>query len=57
LGNEAQYIALALSTYICILSHEKIILGGGVMKRKHFFFNLAKVMLNIKRLYPIQYDQ
>lgn len=30
---EAHYIALALTYYICILSPERIILGGGVMER------------------------
>lgn len=30
---EAQYIALALVNYICTLSPEKIILGGGVMQQ------------------------
>jgi fructokinase len=30
---EAHYIALALVNYICILSPERIILGGGVMER------------------------
>lgn len=34
---EAYYIGLALSDYILILSPEKIILGGGVMKQKHLF--------------------
>ena len=31
---EAKYISLALINYICILSPERIILGGGVMKQK-----------------------
>jgi fructokinase len=30
---EAHYIALALTYYICILSPERIILGGGIMER------------------------
>jgi fructokinase len=30
---EAHYIALALTSYICILSPRRIILGGGVMER------------------------
>lgn len=31
---EAKYISLALINYICILSPERIVLGGGVMKQK-----------------------
>jgi len=30
---EARYIALALHNYICTLSPQKIILGGGVMQQ------------------------
>ena len=31
---EAKYISMAVINYICTLSPEKIILGGGVMKQK-----------------------
>lgn len=34
---EAHYLALALQTYICTLSPERIILGGGVMEQMHLF--------------------
>ncbi len=34
---EAFYIAQALMDYICVLSPEKIILGGGVMKQRRLF--------------------
>ena len=34
---EAYYLAQALVNYILILSPEKIIMGGGVMKQKHMF--------------------
>jgi fructokinase len=34
---EAHYIALALQTYICTLSPQRIILGGGVMEQHHIF--------------------
>lgn len=32
---EAEYIALALNDCICLLSPERIILGGGVMEQRH----------------------
>lgn len=34
---EAHYLALALVNYICTLSPQRIILGGGVMKERHLF--------------------
>ncbi len=39
---EAYYIAQALVSYILILSPEKIILGGGVMKQSHLFPMIRK---------------
>lgn len=34
---EARYLALALVSYICILSPQRVILGGGVMDRQQLF--------------------
>jgi fructokinase len=34
---EANYIALALNNFICTLSPQRIILGGGVMQQAHLF--------------------
>ncbi len=34
---EAHYLALGLVTWVCILSPQRIILGGGVMQRPHLF--------------------
>lgn len=34
---EAHYIALALAGFVCTLSPQRIILGGGVMKQKQLF--------------------
>lgn len=34
---EAHYLALAVHDYICTLSPNRIILGGGVMQQKHLF--------------------
>lgn len=44
---EAYYIAQALVNYILVLSPEKIILGGGVMKQKQLFPLIRK---NVKEL-------
>ncbi|MGC9947564.1 MAG: ROK family protein [Bryobacteraceae bacterium] len=42
---EAQYIALGLATWICTLSPQRIILGGGVMRQAHLFPRIrAKVL-------------
>ena len=34
---EAYYLAMALSSYICTLSPNRVILGGGVMHQRHLF--------------------
>ena len=34
---EADYLALGLVSIICILSPQRVILGGGVMKQRHLF--------------------
>uniref|UniRef100_UPI000470BB08 ROK family protein n=1 Tax=Paenibacillus zanthoxyli TaxID=369399 RepID=UPI000470BB08 len=34
---EAHYLAHALMSYILILSPQKIVMGGGVMKQSHLF--------------------
>jgi fructokinase len=34
---EAAYLALAVANYICVLSPQRVILGGGVMKQGHLF--------------------
>lgn len=34
---EAEYLALALSNYICTLSPQRLVLGGGVMDQQHLF--------------------
>ncbi len=46
---EGYYLAQALAQYILILSPEKIILGGGVMKQKqvfHYVYKYVKELLN-----------
>jgi len=44
---EAKYISLAVINYICILSPERIILGGGVMKQKQM---LPLIHKTVKKL-------
>lgn len=39
---EAHYLAHALANYVCTLSPEKIILGGGVTHQKHLFPRLRQ---------------
>src|SRR5579859_7381065 len=34
---EARYLALACVSFMCILSPQRIILGGGVMNQRHLF--------------------
>jgi fructokinase len=34
---EVHYLSMALVNYICVLSPERIILGGGVMNQHHLF--------------------
>ena len=34
---EAEYLALGLVNFICILSPQRVILGGGVMEQRHLF--------------------
>ncbi|WP_156285855.1 ROK family protein [Oceanivirga salmonicida] len=41
----ANHLAEAIVSYILILSPEKIILGGGVMKQKHLFTKIQKKVL------------
>ena len=44
---EAYYLAQALANYILIISPEKIILGGGVMKQNQLF---PKIRKNVKKI-------
>lgn len=39
---EADYIAQAMSNYICCFSPQKIILGGGVMQQTHLFAKIRQ---------------
>ncbi len=39
---EAHYLALGLVSWICTLSPQRIIIGGGVMQQPHLFFTIRK---------------
>lgn len=43
----ARYIALGLATWICTLSPERIILGGGVMRQTHLFPRIRAEVLGL----------
>ena len=45
---EAQYLALAIHTYICSLSPNRVILGGGVMHQRHLFLLIQE---QVRRLF------
>lgn len=44
---EASYLALAVANYICVLSPQRVILGGGVMKQGHLF---SRIRREVQRL-------
>lgn len=48
---EAFYLAQALVNYILILSPEKIIMGGGVMKQSHLFPKIRRKVVDILKGY------
>ena len=41
---EAYYLAQALMNYVLILSPQRIIMGGGVMKQQHLFPRIRKYL-------------
>jgi fructokinase len=44
---EAHYLALACVSFICILSPQRIILGGGVMSQRHLFPLIQREVLTL----------
>jgi fructokinase len=48
---EARYLAFALVNFICTLSPERIVLGGGVMSREHLFPLLRRQVLALLNNY------
>jgi fructokinase len=52
---EAFYLAQAIANYILILSPQKVILGGGVMKQQQLFPNIRQKVIELLNGY-IQHD-
>jgi len=48
---EAHYIALALVNYICVLSPQRIILGGGVMEQAQLFPLIRREVIELLKGY------
>jgi fructokinase len=48
---EALYIAYALVNYICTLSPQRIIIGGGIMQQKHLFPKVRQKVINLLNEY------
>ena len=44
---EAHYLALACVAFMCILSPQRIILGGGVMSQRHLFAQIQRKVLTL----------
>jgi fructokinase len=48
---EAHYLALGLTSWICTLSPQRIVLGGGVMKHAHLFPLIRRAVLRLLNNY------
>jgi fructokinase len=48
---EARYLALALVNFICTLSPERIIVGGGVMSKEHLYPLLRRQVIDLLNNY------
>lgn len=44
---EARYLALALVDFICTLSPQRILLGGGVMRQRHLFPRIRRAVQDL----------
>jgi len=57
---EAQYIGIGLINLVCILSPQRIILGGGVMKQQHLFplihTEVTRLLNDYIQSYSIQHN-
>jgi fructokinase len=52
---EARYLSYALANYICVLSPQRIIMGGGVMDQRHLFPRIRRTVPTLLNEY-IQAD-
>jgi len=48
---EARYLALALVNFICTLSPERIVIGGGVMSKEHLYPLVRRQVLELLNNY------
>jgi fructokinase len=48
---EANYLALGLATWVCTLSPQRIVLGGGVMRQPHLFPLVRQKLLELLNHY------
>jgi fructokinase len=44
---EAHYLALGLANFVCILSPQRIVLGGGVMQQPHLFDPIRRELVRL----------
>ncbi len=44
---EARYLGLAVANLVCVLSPQRVILGGGVMKQAHLFPRVRRVVREV----------
>jgi fructokinase len=44
---EAHYLALGLATWVCTLSPQRIILGGGIMQQSHLFPLIRRKLIGL----------
>jgi fructokinase len=48
---EAQYLALGLVSWVCTLSPQRVVMGGGIMQQSHLFDILRRALPQLLNLY------
>jgi fructokinase len=51
IGLEAEYLALGLANWVCTLSPQRVVLGGGVMRQGHLFPLIRERLLQLLNNY------